>query len=237
MKMPVWLEPIIGPPRFCNVSLRAIPDGWLRKVSDRLGPVIRKSRVMARFQSVIKGAACAQRDFVTNPVFIPTVRNNRKSGLGTPVTFSKVPHFPSDSEKNRIGRIREALAICNVCPKLVECRNLTEDVPVVSPGFVQGGIVFVDNITKFRAQVTKWNKDYPRSLSIVTKGPGAWRIRKVMTPKQYEEYITELTSTPDFRGATLQMAIDDYADTARELDELEPYETDKAWADAMEQHG
>ena len=57
-------------------------------------------------------------------------------------------------------------------------------------------------------------------------------LRRTPTPKQLEEYIVELTTTRDFRAATLQIAIDDYADTAREMDELDPYETDEAWAAA-----
>ena len=213
---------------------------WLTcRITDKpsRGPIIRRSRYLARFQSVISKAAC-QRDFVTNPVFIPVIRNNRKSGLGTPITFSNVPHFPVDSEKKAVGRIREALALCNDCPVLEECRNLTNDSnPPVAHGFVQAGIVFVEKVTDFKAQITEWNKDYPRSLRIPTKGRGAWTFRKIPTPKQYEEYITDLTTTKDFRAATLQMAIDSYEDTARELDELEPYEMDEAWADAMEKHG
>jgi len=238
------LDPLVGPPA---AGIRKVTNWLTCRITDRPSvAALRRSRFFARFRSVMSGASC-QRDFVTNPVFIPTIRNNRKSGLGTPTTFSNVPHFPVDSEKNRIGRIREALAICNDCPKLVECRNLTEDIPVVAPGFVQGGVVFVDNITEFRAKVTEWNKNYPRSLRIPTSGPRAWRLRKVMTPKQYEEYITDLTTTTDFRAATLQIEIDRplLPPTAADaicndlaaMDDSEAYKTDEAWNDAMEQHG
>ena len=149
----ITLDPAIGPPR--PIGFRKIANWLTCRITDRpfFGRVIRRSRIMARFQSVISGAAC-RRDFVAFPVLIPVVRNNRKSGLGTPVTFSNNPFFPQASEKNAIGRIREALAICNTCPKLVECRNLTNDVPVVAPGFVQGGMVFVSKITDMRKAIT-----------------------------------------------------------------------------------
>ena len=171
---------------------------WLTcRITDApvLGKVIRRSRFLARYRNVISGAAC-RRDFVTNPVFIPVIRNNRKSGLGTPITFSNVPHFPAKSEKNAVGRIREAVAICNTCEMLAACRNLTKDSNApVAHGFVQGGMVFVSKITDFRAKITEWNNDHPRSLRIPTKGPGAWILCKILTPKQYEEYITAVSYT------------------------------------------
>ena len=215
---------------------------WLTcRITDApiLGKVIRRSRFLARYRNVISGAAC-RRDFVTSPVLIPVVRKNRKSGLGTPITFSNVPHFPAKSEKNAICRIREALAICNTCEMLEDCRNLTNDSNApVAHGFVQGGIVFVRKITEMRAKITEWNKTHPRSLRIPTKGPGAWALCKIPTPKQYEEYITDLTTTTDFRAGTLQMAIDSYEDTVAELEDYDPWDwaTSDGWDDAVEQHG
>ena len=229
------LDAKIGPPR--PISFRMITNWLTCRLTDRplTGRFIRRSRVVARAQYVISGAAC-KRDFVAFPVSIPVVRNNRKSGLGTAKVFSNNPFFPAHAEKNAVGRIREALAICNTCSMLEECRNLTEDVPVVSPGFVQGGMVYVEKVTDMRKGIKKWNDTHPRALRIPTKGPGAWVLRRTPTPKQLEEYIVGLTTTRDFRAATLQIAIDDYEDTARELDELDPYETDKAWAAATAKH-
>jgi hypothetical protein len=242
----ITLDPAIGPPAY-----------WIRKVSNWLtcritdrpstSKVIRRSAFLARYRSVIKEAAC-QRNFVTNPVFIPVIRNNRKSGLGTPVTFSNNPFFPQASEKNAIGRIREALAICNTCPMLEECRNLTEDSNApVAHGFVQAGIVFVDKVTDMRKAIAKWNATHPRALRIPTKGRGAWNLRKVLTPKQYEEYITDLTTTTDFRAATLQIEIDrpllppTAADAIRNdlnaMDDSDAYKTEEAWAEVIELFG
>lgn len=242
----ITLGPVIGP---CLSEIRKVSNWLTCRIADRpaISKVIRRSAFLARYRSVIKEAAC-QRDFVTSPVFIPVVRNNRKSGLGTPVAFSNNPFFPMASEKNAVGRIREALAICNTCPMLEECRNLTNDSNApVAPGFVQAGIVFVSKVTDMRAAIAKWNATHPRALRIPTKGRGAWNLRKVLTPKQYEEYITDLTTTTDFRAATLQIEIDrpllppTAADAIRNdlaaMDDSDAYKTEEAWADVMEQHG
>ena len=240
MKVPrIILDAAIGPPR--PIGFRRITHWLTCRITDRpfIGRVIRRSRVTARFQSVISEAAC-RRDFVSFPVFIPVVRNNRKSGLGTPVTFSNVPHIPVASEKNAVGRIREALAVCNECPKLVECRSVTLDsLRPLSPGFVQGGMVFVSKITDMRKAIAKWNATHPRSLRIPTKGRGAWTLHRTPTKIQLEEYMMDLTTTPDFRAGTLQMAIDSYEDTVAELEDYDPWAwaTSDGWDDAVEKHG
>ena len=215
---------------------------WLTcRITDRpvLGKVIRRSRFLARYRSVISGAAC-RRDFVTSPVFIPVVRKNRKSGLGTPLTFSNVPHFPAKSEKNAFGRIRAALAICNTCEMLEDCRNLTKDSNApVAHGFVQGGMVFVSKVTDFRAKITEWNNDHPRSLRIPTKAPVAWSLCKIPTPKQYEEYITNLTTTKDFKAVGLELALDREDEIDAIVEDYDPYDwaTSDGWDDAVKKHG
>ena len=197
---------------------------------------MRSSRVIDRYRYVTFGAAC-KRDWAADPVMVPTIRANRKSGVGTPRPLTvkdretgKItnanPFFPIHAEKNVVARVYAALAICNDCPMLRECRILTEELRPTGHAIVQGGAVYVEKITDFRALITKWNKSAPRALRIPTKGLGAWIIRRQMTPNQYDEYITNLSTSPDARAAALSV----------EGGILDSYETDEAWAAAVAKH-
>jgi len=223
---------------------------WLTcRISDR--PLvrnfwtIRKSRITDRHNFVTSQAACHGRDWEADPVMLPVIRNNRKSGLGTPRALCKNPFFPVDSEKNKVARVHAALEICKVCPVRAECRDVTLQTPPVATGIVQGGMVFVDKITEFRALIKAWNQKAPRSLRIPTKGRNAWDLRRTPTVTQLEEYLTNLTRANDFRGALLEIVMNDYKDTAREVAGFDPYDwadetyetaMAEAWAKAVRKH-
>ncbi len=198
---------------------------------------IRPSRVIDRYRFVTSGAAC-KRDWVAHPVMLPTIRANRKSGMGTPrpLTFKNRdtgeitnanPFFPIHAEKNVISRVYAALEICNTCPRLRECGIITEQLRPTGHGIVQGGAVYVEKVTEFRALITEWNKKAPRALRIPTKGPGAWIVRRQMTPNQYDEFITNLSTSREARAAALSV----------EGGILDSYESQADWDDAVEQHG
>ena len=232
----ITLDPTIGPPAY-----------WIRKVAKWLtAPVgyitnrfaaMRSSRVIDRYRFVTSGAACKQ-EGAAHPVMLPTRRANRKSGVGTPRALTvkdrdtgKItnanPFFPIHSEKNVISRVHAALEICNTCPMLRECGIITEQLRPTGHGIVQGGAVYVEKVTEFRALITEWNKKAPRSLRIPTSGSGAWIVRRQMTPNQYDEFITTLATRRDARAAALSV----------EGGILDSYETQADWDDAVENYG
>ena len=241
MKIPrLVMNPEIGPPR--PISFRGITNWLTCRITDRPLLVrgfdaIRKSRVIDRYRFVTSDAAC-KRDWAAHPVMLPTIRANRKSGMGTPrpltvknrdtgeITNAN-PFFPIHAEKNVISRVYAALEICNTCPRLRECGILTEQLRPTGHGIVQGGAVYVEKVTEFRALITEWNKKAPRALRIPTKGPGAWVIRRQMTPNQYDEFITNLSTSLEARAAALSV----------EGGILDSYESQADWDDAVEQHG
>ena len=199
--------------------------------------LIRKSRVIDRYRFVTSGAACKQ-DWAAHPVMLPTIRANRKSGVGTPRPLTvkdrdtgKItnanPFFPIHAEKNVISRVHAALEICHTCPMLDESGEITEELRPTGHGIVQGGAVYVEKITEFRALITEWNKKAPRSLRIPTNGPGAWVVRRQMTPNQYDEFITNLSTSRDARAAALSV----------EGGILDSYEAQADWDDAVENYG
>ena len=199
--------------------------------------LIRKSRVIDRYRFVTSGAACKQ-DWAAHPVMLPTIRANRKSGVGTPRPLTvkdrdtgKItnanPFFPIHSEKNVISRVHAALEICNTCPMLDECREITEDLRPTGHSIVQGVAVYVEKVTEFRALITEWNKKAPRALRVPTSGPGAWVVRRQMTPNQYDEFITNLSTSRDARAAALSV----------EGGILDSYEAQADWDDAVENYG
>jgi len=220
------------PVRKATKWIKAIPDFVINPFH-----AIRKSRVIDRYRFVTSGAACKQ-DWAAHPVMLPTIRANRKSGVGTPrpltvkdrdtgeITNAN-PFFPIHSEKNVISRVHAALEICNTCPMLDECREITEELRPTGHAIVQGGAVYVEKITEFKALITEWNKKAPRVLRIPTKGPGAWIVRRQMTPNQYDEYITNLSTSREARAAALSV----------EGGILDSYESQADWDEAVEQHG
>ena len=199
--------------------------------------LIRKSRVIDRYRFVTSGAACKQ-DWAAHPVMLPTIRANRKSGVGPPRPLTvkdrdpgtmthATPFVPIHAEKNVISRVHAALEICNTCPMLDECGEITEELRPTGHGIVQGGAVYVEKITEFRALITEWNKKAPRALRIPTNGPGAWVVRRQMTPNQYDEFITNLSTSRDARAAALSV----------EGGILDSYEAQADWDDAVENYG
>jgi hypothetical protein len=221
----ITLDPAIGPPAYWirkATKWITAPIGYITNRFDAM----RKSQVIDRYRFVTFGAAC-KRDYEAHPVMLPTIRANRKSGVGTPRVFRNNPFFPIHAEKNVIARVHAALEICNSCPMLRECRILTEELRPTGNAIVQGGAVYVEKITDFRALITKWNKMAPRALRIPTKGPGAWNVKRHMTERQYDEYITNLSASRDARAAAMSV----------EGGILDSYEAQAEWDEAWEQHG
>jgi hypothetical protein len=67
----------------------------------------------------------------------------------------------------------------------------------------------------------------PQALRIPTKGPGAWAVKRHMTERQYDEYITNLSTSLEARAAALSV----------EGGILDSYEAQAEWDEAWEQHG
>lgn len=222
----ITLDPAIGPPRpigFRKATKWITAPIWY--ITNRFD-AMRKSQVIDRYRFVTFGAAC-KRDYKAHPVMLPTIRANRKSGVGTPRVFRNNPFFPIHAEKNVIARVHAALEICNSCPMLRECRILTEELRPTGNAIVQGGAVYVEKITDFRALITKWNKMAPQALRIPTKGPGAWAVKRHMTERQYDEYITNLSTSLEARAAALSV----------EGGILDSYEAQDEWDNVVELFG
>ena len=220
------LDALIGPPR--PVGFRKVAKWLTCRITDRptTGYYIRKSRVTDRYRFVTSRAAC-KRDWEATPVLLPTIRANRKSGVGTPRRVSKNPFFPVPSEKNVISRVHAALEICNTCPMLEPCRTITMDLPPVSGGIVQGGIVWVSKVGEFRNLVKEWNRKAPQALRIPTKGRKAWTVKRHVTDLQWDEMMADLTNSLEMRASRLSI----------EGGVLEAYESQANWDEAVERHG
>ena len=104
---------------------------------------------------------------------------------------------------------------------------LTEELRPTGNAIVQGGAVYVEKITDFRALITKWNKMAPQALRIPTKGPGAWAVKRHMTERQYDEYITNLSTSLEARAAALSV----------EGGILDSYEAQDEWDNVVELFG